>query len=94
MLELPIIFSSLNLFTTVPQKFLAMKNAYICLLAPLLTGITPCYAVLMAVLKDPEDRTAMTLIFANQTEEDILLTAELDALASNHPDRFKVSDVY
>jgi len=53
-------------------------------------GITPCYAVLMAVLKDPEDGTTMTLIFANQTEEDILLKAELDALASRHADRFKV----
>ena len=58
----------------------------------LLTGITPCYAVLMAVLKDPEDRTTTTLIFANQTEEDILLKAELDTLAGSHPDRFKVSD--
>ena len=46
----------------------------------------------MAVLKDPEDRTTTTLIFANQTEEDILLKAELDALAGSHPDRFKVSD--
>lgn len=54
------------------------------------TGITPCYAVLVAVLKDAEDTTQCSLIFANQTADDILLKDELDALANNHPDRFRV----
>ena len=45
---------------------------------------------MVAVLKDPEDHTTMSLIFANQTEEDILLKSELDTLVSNHPDRLKV----
>ena len=56
-------------------------------------GITPVYAVMAAVLKDPEDRTTMSLIFANQTEEDILLRAELDQMASSHPDRLKVGGI-
>jgi len=32
----------------------------------------------------------MSLIYANVTEDDILLRKELDALAHAHPDRFKV----
>ncbi|GIL55781.1 hypothetical protein Vafri_11308 [Volvox africanus] len=52
------------------------------------TGITPCYAVIKAALKDPEDTTQLSLIFANNTEEDILLREELDELANNHPERF------
>ena len=54
------------------------------------SGITPVYAVMVAVLKDPEDPTTMSLIFANQTEDDILLKAELDELCNNHPTRLKV----
>ena len=46
---------------------------------------------MMAVLKDPEDATTMSLIFANQTEDDILLKAEIDDLQNNHPNRLKVS---
>ncbi|KAG2489120.1 hypothetical protein HYH03_012346 [Edaphochlamys debaryana] len=52
------------------------------------TGITPCYAVIKAALKDPNDATQLSLIFANNTEADILLREELDELANNHPDRF------
>lgn len=54
------------------------------------TGITPCYAVLCAVLKDPGNTTTMSLIFANMTEGDILLRTEIDDLASRHPERFRV----
>lgn len=38
---------------------------------------------LQAVLKDPEDSVMMKLIFANQTEQDILLGDELDELAQD-----------
>ena len=54
------------------------------------TGITPCYAVMAAILKDPNDMTTMSLIFANVSEQDILLRKEIDAFASEHPDRLKV----
>ena len=37
--------------------------------------------VLQAVLKDKQDETSIRLVFANQTEEDILLRPELDAFA-------------
>eukprot|EP01024_Parvocaulis_polyphysoides_P064799 TRINITY_DN7545_c0_g1_i10.p1 TRINITY_DN7545_c0_g1~~TRINITY_DN7545_c0_g1_i10.p1 ORF type:complete len:206 (-),score=19.76 TRINITY_DN7545_c0_g1_i10:15-632(-) len=49
------------------------------------TGITPMYQVIKAVVKDSKDKTKMALLYANQTEEDILLREELDELASKHP---------
>lgn len=51
------------------------------------TGITPMYQVANMILKNPNDKTKMRLIFANLTEEDILLQKELAALAVEHPDR-------
>ncbi|PNW79324.1 hypothetical protein CHLRE_09g410950v5 [Chlamydomonas reinhardtii] len=54
------------------------------------TGITPCYAVIKAALRDPEDNTKLALLFANTHEDDILLREELDELANNHPERFRL----
>ncbi|KAJ7783465.1 ferredoxin reductase-like C-terminal NADP-linked domain-containing protein [Mycena maculata] len=54
------------------------------------SGITPMYQIINAVLKNPADRTALSLIYANVNEEDILMKKELDALASAHSGRFKV----
>ena len=42
------------------------------------------------VLKDPEDTTKMSLVFANQTEEDILVRRELEEAERNNPDRLKL----
>jgi cytochrome-b5 reductase len=47
------------------------------------TGITPMLQVIRAALKDPFDDTEMWLLFANQTEEDILLRKELEAIPKN-----------
>jgi cytochrome-b5 reductase len=44
------------------------------------TGITPMLQVIRAVLKDPSDSTELWLMFGNQTEEDILLRKELEAI--------------
>ncbi|KAJ4817651.1 Nitrate reductase [Rhynchospora pubera] len=55
------------------------------------TGITPAYQVIQAVLRNqPEDTTEMHLVFANRTEDDILLREELDQWAKEYPDRLKV----
>jgi cytochrome-b5 reductase len=54
------------------------------------TGITPMLQVIRAILKDSGDKTQMSLIFANQTEDDILLRAELEQIAADHPTQFKV----
>lgn len=57
------------------------------------TGITPMYQVAAALLKDPRDRTVLSLVYGSLTQEDILLRQELDALAEAHPDRFSVYHV-
>uniref|UniRef100_A0A8R1DHG7 NADH-cytochrome b5 reductase n=1 Tax=Caenorhabditis japonica TaxID=281687 RepID=A0A8R1DHG7_CAEJA len=54
------------------------------------TGITPMLQVIAAILRDAADATKIKLLFANQTEEDILCRKELDELAEQHPDRFRV----
>lgn len=48
------------------------------------TGITPLWQVFKAILRDPTDKSEVRLIYANQTEDDILLRAELDELAAAH----------
>lgn len=45
--------------------------------------------VAKAILKDPEDKTQVALIYANQTPDDILLRDELDKMAAKHHN-FKV----
>ncbi|GMP98172.1 hypothetical protein CsSME_00046151 [Camellia sinensis var. sinensis] len=54
------------------------------------SGITPMFQVTRAILENPKDVTKVHLIYANVTFEDILLKEELDGLASNYPDRFKI----
>lgn len=54
------------------------------------SGITPMLQVLKEILKNPEDGTEVTLIYANQTPSDILLRKELDGLAASSKGRFKV----
>ena len=36
------------------------------------SGITPCLQIIRDMIKRPNDRSEMWLLFANQTEEDIL----------------------
>lgn len=53
------------------------------------TGVTPMLQVIREILSNPEDHTEVSLIFANVSENDILLRSELDALAYLYPN-FKV----
>jgi nitrate reductase (NAD(P)H) len=46
------------------------------------TGLTPAYQIMKAVCRDPEDLTEIHLLYANQTEQDILMREELDAMAA------------
>lgn len=57
------------------------------------TGITPMLQVLHAIFRDAKTKdstTTASLLFANQTEEDILVREELEALARDFPGRFKL----
>jgi cytochrome-b5 reductase len=48
------------------------------------SGITPMFQVAQAVLSNPNDSTRVSLIFANVTEQDILLRQELETLQEQH----------
>ncbi|KAK9455702.1 NADH-cytochrome b-5 reductase [Dipodascopsis uninucleata] len=54
------------------------------------TGITPLYQVIHEIAKNPADKTKVTLVYGNVSEDDILLRSELDAVAKSRPDQFKV----
>ena len=55
------------------------------------TGLTPCYQVLSAVLRDPTDQTKVRLLYANKSPEDILAREILEKLAAENPDRFTLN---
>ncbi|KAI9913349.1 hypothetical protein PsorP6_006688 [Peronosclerospora sorghi] len=48
------------------------------------TGITPMLQVIRRALQDPDDKTEFFLLFANQTEADILCRDEIEAMAAKH----------
>ncbi|KDO23147.1 hypothetical protein SPRG_09955, partial [Saprolegnia parasitica CBS 223.65] len=48
------------------------------------TGITPMLQVIRYALRDPSETTEFHILFANQTEDDILLRDELDAMTRNY----------
>jgi cytochrome-b5 reductase len=73
-----------GLFTYTPN----MKRAFGMLAGG--TGITPMLQVIQAILKNPADRTQVSLIFANVAEDDILVRSTLEDLAAKNPDRFKL----
>ncbi|XP_071362737.1 NADH-cytochrome b5 reductase 2 [Trachinotus anak] len=54
------------------------------------TGITPMLQLIRRITSDPTDNTRCSLIFANQTEKDILLREELEEVKKNHPDKVKL----
>jgi cytochrome-b5 reductase len=53
------------------------------------TGITPMLQIVHEILKNPNDKTEISLVFANIAHEDILLKERLDKLAKQHKN-FKV----
>ncbi|CAD6239218.1 GSCOCG00008645001-RA-CDS [Cotesia congregata] len=54
------------------------------------TGITPMLQLIRAICKDPQDSTQVSLLFANQTEKDILLREELEQVLKDYPEQFKL----
>ncbi|KAK3394388.1 hypothetical protein B0H63DRAFT_407620 [Podospora didyma] len=53
------------------------------------TGITPMFQLCRAIFNNPEDKTKVTLVFGNVSEEDILLKQELAKLENTYPQRFR-----
>ena len=54
------------------------------------TGISPMYQIIKAIVNNPEDKTHISLIYANVTEDDILLKDDLDRMAKEHPENLKI----
>ncbi|GFR45811.1 hypothetical protein Agub_g7267 [Astrephomene gubernaculifera] len=54
------------------------------------TGIAPMLQVIDAILSNPEDKTQISLVYANMSEADIILKDQLDKLAAAHPQQFRV----
>ena len=54
------------------------------------TGIAPMVQMIRTILADPTERTAISLVFANRHERDILMRQDLESLTTQHRGRFKV----
>lgn len=50
------------------------------------SGITPILQVITEVITSPEDHTKVSLIYANELLNDILLKSEIDEIAKKYPD--------
>lgn len=48
------------------------------------TGITPMLQIVDEIVRNPNDKTEVTLVFANTSTKDILLKEQIDRLASTH----------
>ncbi|KAK1773873.1 hypothetical protein QBC45DRAFT_61955 [Copromyces sp. CBS 386.78] len=57
------------------------------------TGITPMYQLIRAICEDESDRTRISLLYANNTEADILLREELDGFVKAFPEKLSVQYV-
>ncbi|KAJ5825925.1 Cytochrome b5 [Penicillium riverlandense] len=57
------------------------------------TGITPMFQLIRVICDDESDPTQIDLLYANNTEEDILLRQELDDFALRCPHKFRVQYV-
>ncbi|KAM5180416.1 NADH-cytochrome b5 reductase 1 [Mantella aurantiaca] len=52
------------------------------------TGLTPMLQLIQTILNDPEDETKCSLLFANKSEDDIILRHSLEKLQQEHSERF------
>ncbi|KAK9870296.1 hypothetical protein WA026_006384 [Henosepilachna vigintioctopunctata] len=54
------------------------------------TGITPMLQLIRHITKNETNKIKMALLFANQSERDILVRKELEEVAVSYPDQFKL----
>ena len=57
------------------------------------TGIAPMLQIIEEILRNPADKTQLSLVYGSVSESDILLKARIDALAKKHASQFKVTYV-
>lgn len=69
-------------------KWTENKHDHIALIAGG-TGITPMYQLCRAIFNNANDKTKVTLVFGNVSEQDILLRRELADLENTYPQRFR-----
>lgn len=58
------------------------------------TGITPLLSIVMAVMTNPSDQTAIKLLYAASSEQDIMFEEELEQLARQIPHKLSVKYYY
>lgn len=51
-------------------------------------GITPIYQLARGILSNPADKTAVTIVYGANTDQDVLLKKEFEAFKAQHGDRF------
>lgn len=56
-------------------------------------GVTPMYQLAQTILSNPQDKTKITLVFGNNTENDVLLKNEFDEWSKTKGDQFHVEYV-
>ncbi|RKK75265.1 hypothetical protein BFJ69_g7855 [Fusarium oxysporum] len=54
-------------------------------------GITPIYQLTRGILSNPEDKTAISLVFAANTDQELVLKDELDKLQSEFASRLTIT---
>lgn len=69
-------------------RWTANQHAHVALVAGG-AGITPVYQLARGILRNPEDRTRVTLVWGVNTDADIFLRDEFAALEAEFPDRFR-----
>ncbi|KAL0936349.1 nadh-cytochrome b5 [Colletotrichum truncatum] len=52
-------------------------------------GITPVYQLAQGILRNPQDKTAITLVFGVNSDADVLLKKEFEQFEKEFPGRFK-----
>ncbi|KAI0011514.1 hypothetical protein F4779DRAFT_573040 [Xylariaceae sp. FL0662B] len=52
-------------------------------------GITPLYSLIQGILRNPDEKTRITLVFGVNTDADVLLKKEFDEYERRFPDRFR-----
>ncbi|KAI1267979.1 oxidoreductase NAD-binding domain-containing protein [Xylariaceae sp. FL1019] len=80
---------SLRFVTPIPgYKWTSNKHPDITLIAGG-AGITPMYQLIQGILRNPEDKTKITLVFGVNSDADVLLRSEFEDFERRYPGQFR-----